>query len=97
MRFRPVLLPSISQLLQATVISILSGVISTLPARAADEIYFDFGPFSRSLSTASLEAFAEDGTIDAELAPYLKLVPPTNSRPATPIGHTTLFPESRYP
>jgi hypothetical protein len=76
MRFRPVLLPSISQLLQATVISVLSGVISTLPARAADEIHFDFGPFSRSLSTVSLEAFTEDGTIDAELAPYLKLVPP---------------------
>jgi predicted dienelactone hydrolase len=76
MRFRPVLLPSISQLLQATVIGVLSGVISTLPARAAEEIHFDFGPFSRSLSTVSLEAFTEDGTIDAELAPYLKLVPP---------------------
>ena len=76
MRFRPVLLPSMPQLLQATAISILSGMISTLPARAADEIHFDFGPFSRSLSTASLEAFVEDGTIAADLAPYLELVPP---------------------
>jgi predicted dienelactone hydrolase len=76
MHSRSVLVPAISQLLYATVISILSGVISTLPARAADEIYFDFGPFSRSLSTASLEAFAEEGAIAADLAPYLKLVPP---------------------
>ncbi|MEL7356704.1 MAG: alpha/beta hydrolase [Cyanobacteria bacterium J06560_6] len=51
-----------------------------LPARAADEIYFDFGPFSRSLSTASLEAFAEEGAINADLAPYLKRVPPSKQQ-----------------
>lgn len=76
MHFRSVFFPAISQLFHAAIISILSGVISTLPVRAADEIYFDFGPFSRSLSTASLAAFAEDGTIDADLAPYLRRIPP---------------------
>ncbi|MEL6492168.1 MAG: hypothetical protein AAFQ95_19620, partial [Cyanobacteria bacterium J06621_3] len=51
MRFRSVLFPSLPQLLHSTAISVLSGMIAMLPARAADEIYFDFGPFSRSLST----------------------------------------------
>jgi len=51
-------------------------VIATLPARSAEKIYFDYGPFGRVLSTSSLESFAEDGTVDDELAPYLNLLPP---------------------
>ncbi len=76
MRFRSALFPSTHQLLNSTAISILSGLIALLPARAADEIHFDFGPFSRSLSVESLEAFVEEGTIDTDLARYLRLVPP---------------------
>jgi hypothetical protein len=76
MCFRPALCPSMLKLMHSTAISILSGLITLLPARAADEIYFDFGPFSRSLSVASLEAFVEEGTIDTDLARYLRLVPP---------------------
>lgn len=64
------------RLLRATVLGLLSGAIATLPARSADEIYFDYGPFSRSLATSSLEAFAENGTIDVGLARYLRHVPP---------------------
>ncbi|MEM6867109.1 MAG: alpha/beta hydrolase, partial [Cyanobacteria bacterium P01_C01_bin.121] len=47
---------------------------TSLPARSADNIYLDYGPFGRVLPTTSLESFAENGTIDDELAPYLKLV-----------------------
>ncbi|MEO0489745.1 MAG: alpha/beta hydrolase, partial [Cyanobacteria bacterium J06659_2] len=61
--------------MKTAAISLLSGVIATLPARSADEIYFDYGPFGRVLPASSLEAFAEDGTIDAELAPYLNRLP----------------------
>lgn len=75
MHFRTVYSPSIQQLLKTAAISLLSGVIATLPARSADEIYFDYGPFGRVLPASSLEAFAEDGTIDAELAPYLNRLP----------------------
>ncbi|MEM6869371.1 MAG: alpha/beta hydrolase, partial [Cyanobacteria bacterium P01_C01_bin.121] len=52
--------------------SVLSCVATSLPARSADNIYLDYGPFGRVLPTTSLESFAENGTIDDELAPYLK-------------------------
>ena len=65
----------IRRLLQTTAISLLSGIVATLPARSADKIYFDYGPFGRSLPVSSLEAFAEDGTIDADLAPYINRLP----------------------
>ncbi|MEO0870153.1 MAG: alpha/beta hydrolase, partial [Cyanobacteria bacterium J06642_11] len=59
-------------LLQTTVFSFLSCMATALPARSADNIYLDYGPFGRVLPTLSLESFAENGTIDDELAPYLK-------------------------
>ncbi|MEM1290686.1 MAG: alpha/beta hydrolase [Cyanobacteria bacterium P01_H01_bin.162] len=63
------------RLLNTAVISLLSGIVATLPARSADKIYFDYGPFGRSLPVSSLEAFAEDGTVDADLAPYINRLP----------------------
>ena len=65
-----------TSLLQTTAIGLLSGLAVAQPVRSADEIYFDYGPFGRSLPTASLEAFIADGTVDDNLAPYLELVPP---------------------
>ena len=64
------------RLLQTTAISFLSCMATALPARSADNIYLDYGPFGRVLPTSSLESFAENGTIDDELAPYLKRLPP---------------------
>ncbi|MEM9767539.1 MAG: alpha/beta hydrolase [Cyanobacteria bacterium P01_D01_bin.71] len=46
------------------------------PVQAAETIYFDYGLFGRSLPVSSLEAFAADGTIDDELAPYLNGLSP---------------------
>ncbi|MEM7769613.1 MAG: alpha/beta hydrolase [Cyanobacteria bacterium P01_A01_bin.37] len=63
------------RLLQTTVISFLSCMAAALPARSADNIYLDYGPFGRVLPITSLESFAENGTIDDELAPYLKRLP----------------------
>ncbi|NEQ43813.1 MAG: alpha/beta hydrolase [Leptolyngbya sp. SIOISBB] len=72
--------PSVSQkftrrLLQTTAISLLSGIVATLPARSADKIYFDYGPFSRTLPVSSLETFAEEGIVDDDLAPFFKAIP----------------------
>ena len=59
------------RLLTTTTLLLISGITSTVPAHSAETVYLDAGFFGRSLPVSSLEAFAEDGTIDAELAPYL--------------------------
>ncbi|MEM9216507.1 MAG: alpha/beta hydrolase [Cyanobacteria bacterium P01_F01_bin.150] len=53
-------------------LSLLSGMSISLPARSAETLYFDYGILGQSLSISSLEKFAEDGTVDAELASYLR-------------------------
>ena len=73
---KPTFPKSLKRLLQTAAISLLSGLAATLPARSANTIYFDYGPFGRSLPLASLEIFAEDGIVDDELAPYLSTLPP---------------------
>jgi len=45
------------------------------PAQAAERIIFSLGAsIERSISVASLEVYAEDGTITAELEPYVKFI-----------------------
>ncbi|MEL6222581.1 MAG: alpha/beta hydrolase [Cyanobacteria bacterium J06627_8] len=67
-------LKRLEQMLNAIAISFLSGASVIFPVRAAETIYFDYSVFGRSLSVSSLEAFAYDGTVDAELAPYLNVL-----------------------
>jgi predicted dienelactone hydrolase len=50
--------------------------LTALPGGAAETVTLDFGPFNRSIPVASLEAYAEDGTIDDELAYYLERLSP---------------------
>ncbi|MEO0377008.1 MAG: alpha/beta hydrolase [Cyanobacteria bacterium P01_A01_bin.17] len=69
---------AIRRLAQATALGLLSGIMVTLPARSADELYLDYGILGRQISVSSLERFAQDGTIDAELAPYLDRISPEN-------------------
>lgn len=76
MRFSNSCPKSIQRILQTTALSLLSGMIASLPVRAADEVYLDYGPFGRVIPTSSIEAFAEDGTVDDELAPYINAIPP---------------------
>lgn len=80
MHFRQVYPKSIQQLLHIAVVCALSGMTTTLPARSAEKIYFDYGFLGRVLPTSSLEAFAEDGTVDAELAPYLNDMSPASQQ-----------------
>lgn len=66
----------IRQLLQATALGLCAGSMTTLPAKSADTIYFDYGLFGRSLPVSSLETFAEEDTVDDELAPFFNAIPP---------------------
>jgi predicted dienelactone hydrolase len=51
----------------------LSTSLTILPARAADKLYFSYGPLLLpSLRVESLETFAKDGTIDKNLKFYLR-------------------------
>jgi len=66
---------SMRRVLKVAAIGFFSGLAAVLPARSAEKIYFDYGPLSRSLSVSSLESFAKDGTVDSELAQYLRFIP----------------------
>lgn len=68
----------IRRLARATALGLLSGIMVTLPARSADDLYLDYGILGRQISVSSLERFAQDGTIDAELSPYLDRISPEN-------------------
>ena len=46
------------------------------PSQAAERIIFSVGAFERSVSLASIEAFAKDGRITEELAPFVAQVDP---------------------
>ena len=51
-------------------------VLTALPVRAADRIYFNYGPLDFSISVQSLEKFAQEGKIDPELAFILNRLSP---------------------
>jgi predicted dienelactone hydrolase len=51
--------------------------LMTLPVRAAEKVYFSYGLFERSVSVSSLEAYAEDGTLNADLAFFLRFLEPS--------------------
>ncbi|MEM9246369.1 MAG: alpha/beta hydrolase, partial [Cyanobacteria bacterium P01_F01_bin.153] len=79
------------RLFQALGIGLGAGVIAALPVKSAEEIYFDYGLFGRSLPVSSLENFAETGIIDENLSPFLGLIGPEQQQQfrrvlSTPIG-----------
>jgi len=49
---------------------------SGLPALGAERVLVEYGPFSRSVTVASLAAFAQDGTVPPDLVPYLQHLTP---------------------
>ncbi len=57
---------------------VLSGVavMADMPSHAAETLSFSYGPLIRSLKVSSLEKFAEDGTVEEDLAFFLTLVKP---------------------
>ncbi|MBX2865393.1 MAG: alpha/beta hydrolase [Leptolyngbyaceae cyanobacterium MAG.088] len=90
MRFRDNCPKSIRRILQASALSLLSGIIVSLPVRAADEVYLDYGPFGRVIPASSIETFAEDGTIADELAPVINAIPPERQQDFQRVLNTPL-------
>lgn len=57
-------------------LAIISSLITAIPAKAAEKIYFYYGPAQFSLSVNSLSKFAETGVINQDLSLYLKKATP---------------------
>ncbi|MCP9888148.1 alpha/beta hydrolase [Cyanobium sp. ATX 6A2] len=53
-----------------------AAVLAGQPARASETLSFSYGPLIRSLKVSSLQKFAEDGTVEEDLAFFLALVKP---------------------
>jgi predicted dienelactone hydrolase len=51
------------------------------PARASETLSFSYGPLIRSLKVSSLQTFAEEGTVEEDLAFFLSLVKPEDYPP----------------
>lgn len=45
--------------------------LMALPVRAAERVYFSYGALERSVAVSSLEAYAEEGTVNPDLAFFL--------------------------
>lgn len=57
-------------------LGVTSAALTALPAKAADRIHFSYGLFERSISVESLDAYAEDGTVNPDLAFVLGFLSP---------------------
>ena len=58
--------------------------IASIPSvKAAEEIDFIYSPIQESIKVSSLEKFAEDGIIDANLAFYLNFIKPDEKQKAS--------------
>ena len=71
-----------TQLLFQFMIGTLAVMGSLLPVQAAEKIEFVAGPLRLPLRISSLEVFATDGTVDRELATYLRFVGASEQRKA---------------
>ncbi|MBD1870459.1 alpha/beta hydrolase [Cyanobacteria bacterium FACHB-471] len=56
--------------------AVLPAVLVASPASAAERIYFSYGIIERSISIDSLEIYAEEGTIEADLEAYSRYATP---------------------
>ena len=66
--------PGYQYLLKIIFLAIFSNIYATNHAHSAEKIYFVYGPLKFSLPVESLEKFADEGTIDKHLNPYLKKI-----------------------
>jgi len=66
----------IGRSLMGGAIGVLASVLTLLPARGAERVNVTFGPLSQSIPVASLEQFVKDGTVDAALRPFIRLLKP---------------------
>ena len=50
--------------------------VLSVPVRAAESIHFSYGLLERSLQVSSLEAYAQDGRVNSDLARFLRFLSP---------------------
>ncbi|MGA9378377.1 MAG: alpha/beta hydrolase [Phormidium sp.] len=60
--------------IQLLLLGIGASAIATLPAKAAEKIYFQYGSIVQSLEVKSLETFAETGVVGPDLQFYFKFL-----------------------
>jgi predicted dienelactone hydrolase len=72
----PALRKSWLSFLILVILGITAALLMAIPVRAAEKIYFSYGLLERSVSIASLEAYAENGTVDPDLAFFLGFLSP---------------------
>ena len=56
------------------VLAVASALITSLPVKAAERIFFTYPPVHVSIRTASIERFANEGVVDANLRFYFDLL-----------------------
>lgn len=64
------------KLLSALALGLGTALVTALPLRASDSVVLKFGLFGRSIPTESLVTFAETGTVDPQLAPFVRRLNP---------------------
>lgn len=62
--------------IRSITLATLSILITSLPLKAADSILLTYGPLRRSINVPSLATFAKNGTINPDIAFYLRLLSP---------------------
>ncbi|MBW4484746.1 MAG: alpha/beta hydrolase [Tildeniella torsiva UHER 1998/13D] len=68
------------KILSALALGLGVALATALPLRAAESVVLQFGLFSRSIPTESLVTFAETGTVDSQLAPFLRRLNPAQQQ-----------------
>ena len=53
--------------LRSLTLGVVSTILTLLPVKAAERIYFNYGPLGFSVSVSALETFAQEGKVDKEL------------------------------
>ena len=64
--------------LMLILLGLTTALLVATPVRATEKVYFSYGLLERSVSVASLEAYAENGTINPDLAFFLDFVSPAD-------------------
>lgn len=68
------------KIVSALALALGTALVTALPLRAAETVVLEFGPFSRSIPTESLVTFAETGTVDSQLTPFLRRLNPAQQQ-----------------
>lgn len=78
-RDRPFPFPRLVAVGRTLVLGIAASMLATMPAHAAETVRFRFWLLERSVTVDSLEAFADEGTVNSDLAFFLEFIDDTQA------------------